>query len=85
MKEKKIENREQQCQCIRKGKLTRTNGKVGSNMTVFRGVSMQRDPDVTSESVENLRRHKEDVVLGNLKELKLQERDIVNLLENALS
>ena len=54
-------------------------------MTVFRGVSMQRDPDVTSESVENLRRHKEDVVLGNLKGLKLQERDIVNLLENAQS
>ena len=47
MKEKKIENREQQCQCIRKGKLIRNNGKVGSNMTVFRGVSMQRDPDVT--------------------------------------
>ena len=59
VKEKKIENREKQCQCIRKGKLTRTNGKVGSNMTVFRGVSMQRDPDVTSESVEQLRRHKE--------------------------
>ena len=53
VKQKAIENREEECQCIRKGKLTRTNGKVVPNMTVFKGVSMQAGPDVTSESVEN--------------------------------
>ena len=52
-REKAIENREKLCKGIRKGKLTRTNGKVVSNMTVFRGESMQAGPDVTSESVEN--------------------------------
>ena len=59
VREKAIENREKQCQGIRKGKLTRTNGRVVSNMTVFRGVSMQAGPDVTSESYEKLRMHKE--------------------------
>ena len=47
-------------------------------MTVFRGVSMQAGPDVTSESCEKLIRHKE-LFLGSLKELKPQERDIVSL------
>ena len=59
VREKAIEKREKQCQGIRKGKLTRTNGKVFSNMIVFRGVSMQAGQDVTSESCEKLRRHKE--------------------------
>ena len=59
VREKAIENREKQSQGIRKGKLTRTNGKVVSNMTLFRGVSMQAGPDVTAESCEKLRRNSE--------------------------
>ena len=58
-REKAIANREKQCKGIRKGKVTSTNGKVVSNMTVIRGVSMQAGPDVTSESCEKLRKHKE--------------------------
>ena len=56
--------------------MTSTNGKVVSNMHVFRGVSMQAGPDVTAESCEKLR---ETLVLRSLKELKPQEGNIVRL------